>query len=290
MNYDNKKHVIEYIEGNKIKQFKVPERDYDLKFDKMSYNDVLMYIKLTKEELKKGNEANTLKYKPLKTVAAKTKDYFAQDIKLMSQAERLKKIAEFLVSDKIQELKEFLSNDVFNDDPIIKNIMSLLNNKGYTNEEIKTLMKKRKEIDLYSSEIENCIVKDGETHYSFEDRTFKNTLGDLLDLSKQINVLQEYTIFVPIDNPIIGNFKRLIDFDNQQNGFRALSVLIFGENASNFNTTDGRKASNFLSENYFTPSIYYNNAGAFVLPNKQIKSFSFNVSANFINSNFFENS
>ena len=280
MNYDDKKHVIEYIEGNKVKQFEVPEKDYNLKFNKMSYNDVIMYIKLTKEEEKKKNkEDNTLKYKPLKTVAARTKDYFAQDIKLMSQAEKLKKIAEFLISNNIQELKEFLSNDVFNDDPIIKSVMTLLNNKGYTYEEMKTLMKKRKEIDLYSSEIENCIVKDGETRYSFEDITFKNTLNDLLDLSKQINVLQEYTIFVPIDNPIIDKFERLINFDNKQKGFTQLNKLIFGEDASNFNTKEGRKASNFLSDNYFTPSIYYNNVDAFVLPNKQFKSFSINVSA-----------
>ena len=279
MNYDDKKHIIEYIEGSKIKQFEVPEKDYNLKFDKMSYNDVIMYIKLTKEEEKKSKEDNTLKYKPLKTVAARTKDYFAQDIKLMSQNERLKKIAEFLVSGNIQELKEFLSSDVFNDDPIIKSVMKLLNNKGYTYEEIKTLMKKRKEIDLYSSEIENCIVKDGETRYSFEDITFKNTLNDLLDLSKQINVLQEYTIFVPIDNPIIDKFERLINFDNKQKGFTQLNKLIFGEDASNFNTKEGRKASNFLSDNYFTPSIYYNNVDAFVLPNKQFKSFSINVSA-----------
>lgn len=256
MNYDDKKHVIEYIEGNKVKQFKVPERDYDLKFNKMSYNDVLMYIRLTKEEEKKGNQKNTLKYKPLKTVAAKTKDYFAQDIKLMSQNERLKKIAEFLISDNIEELKEFLSSDVFNDDPIIKSVMTLLNNKGYTREEIKTLMKKRKEIDLYSSEIENCIVKDGETHYSFENHTFKNTLGDLLDLSNQINVLQTYTIFVPVDN--------IINFNNQQIGFKNLSKLIFGENASNFTKSEGRKVSNFLSDNYFTPSIHYSNASKFV--------------------------
>lgn len=279
MNYDDKKHVIEYIEGNKVKQFEVPEKDYNLKFNKMSYNDVIMYIKLTKEEEKKNKEANTLKYKPLKTVVAKTKDYFAQDIKLMSQAERLKKIAEFLISGNIQELKEFLSSDVFNDDPIIKSVMTLLNNKGYTYEEIKTLMKNRKEIDLYSSEIENCIVKDGETRYSFEDITFKNTLNDLLDLSKQINVLQEYTIYVPIDNPIIDKFERLINFDNKQKGFIQLNKLIFGEDASNFNTKEGRKASNFLSDNYFTPSIYYNNVDAFVLPNKQFKSFSINVSA-----------
>ena len=279
MNYDDKKHVIEYIEGNKVKKFEVPEKDYNLKFNKMSYNDVIMYIKLTKEEEKKSKEDNTLKYKPLKTVAARTKDYFAQDIKLMSQAEKLKKIAEYLISGNIQELKEFLSNDVFNDDPIIKSVMTLLNNKGYTYEEMKALMKKRKEIDLYSSEIENCIVKDGETHYSFEDITFKNTLNDLLDLSKQINVLQEYTMFVPIDNPIIDKFERLINFDNKQKGFTQLNKLIFGQDASNFNTKEGRKASNFLSDNYFTPSIYYNNVDAFVLPNRQIKSFSINVSA-----------
>lgn len=281
MNYDDKKHVIEYIEGNKVKQFKVPEKDYSLKFNKMSYNDIIMYIKLTKEE--EANQAkdknNTLKYKPLKTVVAKTKDYFAQDIKLMSQAEKLKKIAEYLIGDKIQELKEFLSNDVFNDDPIIKNVIKLLNNKGYTADEIKNLLEKRKEIDLYTSEIENCIVKDGETHYSFEDHTFKNTLEDLLDLSKQINVLKDYTIFVPIDNPVIGNFQRLIDFDNQQYGFKKLSELIFGERGSNFNTSEGRKVSNFLSDHYFTPSIYFNNAGQFVLPNQRINSFSFNVSA-----------
>ena len=279
MNYDDKKHVIEYIEGNKVKKFEVPEKDYNLKFNKMSYNDVIMYIKLTKEEEKKSKEDNTLKYKPLKTVAARTKDYFAQDIKLMSQAEKLKKIAEYLISGNIQELKEFLSNDVFNDDPIIKTVMSLLNNKGYTYEEMKTLMKKRKEIDLYSSEIENCIVKDGETRYSFEDITFKNTLNDLLDLSKQINVLQEYTIFVPIDNPIIDKFERLINFDNKQKGFTQLNKLIFGEDASNFNTKEGRKASNFLSDNYFTPSIYYNNVDTFVLSNRKFKSFSINVSA-----------
>ena len=268
MNYDDKKHIIEYIEGNKVKEFKVPEKDYNLKFNKMSYNDVLMYIRLTKEELKKGNQNNTLKYKPLKTVSAKTKDYFAQDIKLMSQAEKLKKIAEFLVSNNIQELKEFLSNDVFDDEPIIKSVITLLNNKGYTGEEIKTLLKRKKEIDLYSSEIENCIIKDGEFHYSFENHTFKNTLGDLLDLSKQINVLQAYTIFVPVDN--------IINFNNQQKGFRSLNELIFGEKASNFNTTEGRDASIFLTNNYFTPAIHYNNASKFVRYDN--KDFTINIS------------
>lgn len=272
MNYDNKKHVIEYIEGNKIKQFKVPEKDYNLKFDKMSYNDVLMYIKLTKEEEeKKKKEANTLKYKPLKTVASKTKDYFAQDIKLMSQTERLKKIAEFLISDNIKELKEFLSSDVFNDDPIIKSVMTLLNNKGYSSEEIKSLMKRRKEIDLYSSEIENCIVKDGETHYSFEDITFKNTLGDLLDLSNQINVLQEYTIFVPIDNSLNYDF-----VENTKNSFIELKKLIFGK--LKYTNIEGRNIAAFLTEKYVIPSTYTNkyinyylsNTNEFLLDNSKI--------------------
>lgn len=264
MNYDDKKHVIEYIEGNKVKQFNVPEKDYNLKFNKMSYNDVIMYIKLTKEEEKKknpdskGNQKNTLKYKPLKTVAAKTKDYFAQDIKLMSQNERLKKIAEYLIEDKIQELKEFLSNDVFNDDPIIQNVMMLLNNKGYTTEEIQNLMKKRKEIDLYSSEIENCIVKDGETHYSFEDITFKNTLGDLLDLSNQINVLQEYTMFVPIDNTL--NFKFISD---TKTAFKQLYFIFF--KGLKFSTSEGKKASVFMSNDYVTPSVYTNKYNDYLL-------------------------
>ena len=254
MNYDNKKHIIEYIEGNKIKQFKVPERDYDLKFDKMSYNDVIMYIKLTKEEEAKGNqkknETNTLKYKPLKTVASKTKDYFAQDIKLMSQSEKLKKIAEFLVSNNIQELKEFLSNAVFNDDPIIKGIMTLLNQKGYTYNEINDLLKRKKEIDLYSTEIENCIEKIGKTNYSFKNVTFKNTLGDLLDLSKQINILQDYTIFVPVNNSYNYDFT-----SNPKSAFQKLKQLIFGE--LKFSNKEATDTVSFLKD-YVVPSIYSN--------------------------------
>ena len=243
MNYDDKKHIIEYIEGNKVKEFKVPEKDYNLKFNKMSYNDVLMYIRLTKEELKKGNEANTLKYKPLKTVAAKTKDYFAQDIKLMSQNERLKKIAEFLVSGNIQELKEFLSKTVFNDDPIIKSVMALLNNKGYSYDEINDLLERKKEIDLYSNEIENCIEKVGKTNYSFKNVTFKNTLGDLLDLSKQINILQEYTIFVPVDNTL------KLDFLSIKKAFQELKKLIFGE--LKFSSSENRDTASFLKDYVF---------------------------------------
>ena len=271
MNYDSNKHVIEYIEGNKVKQFKVPKDDYNLKFDKMSYNDVLMYIKLTKEEQDKSNQKNdeqspknVIKYKPLKTAFAKTKDYFAQDIKLMTQTEKLRKIAEYLVSDNIEELKEFLSNDVFNDDPIIKSVIKLLNHKGYTSDEIKDLMKRKDDVNLYTSEIENCIIKDGDNHYSFKNITFKNTLGDLLNLSKQIGILGRYTIYVPVDNPLIGDFKRKIDFYNKQNGFMQLKDLIFG-NASNFTKSEGRQASSFLSNNYLTPSIHYNNSGKFIL-------------------------
>lgn len=248
MNYDDKKHVIEYIEGNKVKQFEVPEKDYSLKFNKMSYNDVLMYIKLTKEEAKKENQNNTLKYKPLKTVAAKTKDYFAQDIKLMSQNERLKKIAEFLVSGNIQELKEFLSKTVFNDDPIIKSVMTLLNQKGYTYEEINDLLERKKEIDLYSSEIENCIEKINDYDYSFKNVTFKNTLGDLLDLSKQINILKDYTIFVPIDNTLKLNFM------STKKAFQKLNSLIF--NNIKFSSSEGVDTASFISKDYVVPSIY----------------------------------
>ena len=249
MNYDDKKHVIEYIEGNKVKQFEVPEKDYNLKFNKMSYNDVIMYIKLTKEEEKKSKENNTLKYKPLKTVAARTKDYFAQDIKLMSQAERLKKIAEFLISGNIQELKEFLSKDIFSDDPIIKSVIALLNQKGYTYGEIKDLLKRKKEIDLYSTEIENCIEKIDDYNYSFKNITFKNTLGDLLDLSKQINVLKDYTIFVPIDNTIKLDF-----IDNTKLAFQKLKTLIF--NDIKFSSSEGIDTASFISKDYVVPSIY----------------------------------
>ena len=250
MNYDDKKHVIEYIEGNKVKEFKVPEKDYNLKFNKMSYNDVIMYIKLTKEEEKKNNEAKPLKYKPLKTVATKIKDYFAQDIKLMSQAEKLKKIAEFLVSNNIKELKEFLSNSVFNDDPIIKSVMSLLNQKGYTYNEINDLLERKKEIDLYSNEIENCIEKVGKTNYSFKNVTFKNTLGDLLDLSKQINILNDYTIFVPVDNSLNYEFA-----SNPKSAFQKLKKLIFGE--LKFSNKEAVDTVSFLQD-YVVPSLYSN--------------------------------
>ena len=74
MNYDNEKHIIEYIEGKKVKQFKVPKNDYNLDFNKMSYNDILTYIKLVQEQEQQNKDV--IKYKPLKTVAAKTKESY----------------------------------------------------------------------------------------------------------------------------------------------------------------------------------------------------------------------
>ena len=69
---------------------------------------------------------------------------------------------------------------------------------------------------------------------------------------------------MPVDNPLIGDFKRKIDFNNKINGFIQLNDLIFG-NASNFTKSEGRQASSFLSDNYLTPSIHYNNSSKFIL-------------------------
>ena len=120
------------------------------------------------------------------------------------------------------------------------------------------------------------IIKYLDNNYSFKDITFKNTLGDLLNLSKQIGILERYTIYVPVDNPLIGDFKRKIDFNNKINGFKQLNELIFGK-GSNFTTTDGRQVSTFLSNNYFTPSIYYNNANAFILYKNDLNGFVIDV-------------
>ena len=134
MNYDNDKHIIEYIEGKRVKQFKVPKTDYNLDFNKMSYNDILTYIKLVNEQEQQAKNKDKIKYKPLKTVAAKTKDYFAEDFKLMSQAEKLKTISEYMLNENIQELKEFLTNDVFTDEPIVQSLITILNKRGYLND------------------------------------------------------------------------------------------------------------------------------------------------------------
>ena len=106
MNYDNENHIIEYIEGKKVKQFKVPKNDYNLDFNKMSYNDILTYIKLVQED--ENKHSDVIKYKPLKTVAAKTTDYFIKNDKLMSQIERQPKIAEYIISYKPNDITEFL--------------------------------------------------------------------------------------------------------------------------------------------------------------------------------------
>ena len=199
MNYDNVNHIIEYIEGKKVKQFKVPKNDYNLDFNKMSYNDILTYIKLVQEAEQEDKTKNKIKYKPLKTVAAKTKDYFAEDFKLMSQAEKLKTLSEYMLNENIQELKEFLTNDVFTDEPIVQSLMTILNKKGYLNDEVKELLRNKKDIDLYTSTIKHCIVRNKEdpkgsaaSDYSFINITFKNTIGDILDLTKQFRFLQSY--------------------------------------------------------------------------------------------------
>ena len=206
MNYDSEKHIIEYIEGKKVKQFKVPKNDYNLDFNKMSYNDILTYIKLVQEA--EQEDKTKIKYKPLKTVAAKTKDYIAQDFKLMSQAEKLKTLSEYMLNENIQELKEFLTNDVFTDEPIVQSLMTILNKKGYLNDEVKELLRNKKDIDLYTSTIKHCIVRNKED-YSFINITFKNTIGDILDLTKQFRFLQSYTIFVPFNI-------RLFDIDDEK--------------------------------------------------------------------------
>ena len=131
MNYDNENHIIEYIEGKKVKQFKVPKNDYNLDFNKMSYNDILTYIKLVQED--ENKHSDVIKYKPLKTVAAKTKDYFIKNDKLMSQIERQQKIAEYIISDKPNDMTEFLQEDTRYDNPLIKNLISSLFEKYYSN-------------------------------------------------------------------------------------------------------------------------------------------------------------
>ena len=126
MNYDSENHIIEYIEGKKVKQFKVPKNDYNLDFNKMSYNDILTYIKLVQEAEQEDKTKNMIKYKPLKTVAAKTKDYFDRNEKLMSQVERQQKIAEFIISDKPENVTEILQDDTNYNNPFIKSLISSL--------------------------------------------------------------------------------------------------------------------------------------------------------------------
>lgn len=248
MNYDSDKHIIEYIEGKKVKQFKVPKNDYNLDFNKMSYNDILTYIKLVQEQEQQNKDV--IKYKPLKTVAAKTKDYFAQDFKLMTQAEKLKTISEYMLNENIQELKEFLTNDVFTDEPIIQSLMTILNKRGYLNDEVKELLRNKKDIDLYTSVIKHCIIKTKD-EYSFINITFKNTIGDILDLTKQFKFLQNYTIFVPF---IINLFDINDDKDTKKDNINEFNDTLF-KGIGKLSTVEGKELQQFMTNEYIKPTV-----------------------------------
>lgn len=250
MNYDNENHIIKYIEGKKVKQFKVPKNDYNLDFNKMSYNDILTYIKLVQEQEQQAKTKDKIKYKPLKTVAAKTKDYFAQDFKLMSQAEKLKTISEYMLNENIQELKEFLTNDVFTDEPIIQSLMTILNKRGYLNDEVKELLRNKKDIDLYTSVIKHCIIKN-KNEYSFINITFKNTIGDILDLSKQFKFLQNYTIFVPLN---IGLFDDDYDKETKKDNINEFNDVLF-RGINKLSTVEGKELQQFMSNEYIKPTV-----------------------------------
>lgn len=258
MNYDNENHIIEYIEGKKVKQFKVPKNDYNLDFNKMSYNDILTYIKLVQEQEQKDKTKDKIKYKPLKTVAAKSKDYFAQDFKLMSQAEKLKTISEYMLNENIQELKEFLTNDVFTDEPIIQSLMTILNKRGYLNDEVKELLRNKKDIDLYTSVIKHCIVRTKDDlkgqsayEYSFINITFKNTIGDILDLSKQFKFLQNYTIFVPLN---IGLFNDDDDKETKKDNINEFNDILF-KGIGKLSTVEGKELQQFMTNEYIKPTV-----------------------------------
>lgn len=248
MNYDSDKHVIEYIEGKKVKQFKVPKNDYNLDFNKMSYNDILTYIKLVQEQEQQNKDV--IKYKPLKTVAAKTKDYFAQDFKLMSQAEKLKTLSEYMLNENIQELKEFLTNDVFTDEPIVQSLMTILNKRGYLNDEVKELLRNKKDIDLYTSVIKHCIVKTKD-EYSFINITFKNTIGDILDLTKQFKFLQNYTIFVPF---IIKLFDIDDDRETKKDNINEFNDILF-KGIGKLSSVEGKELQQFMTNEYIKPTV-----------------------------------
>ena len=251
MNYDNDKHIIEYIEGKKVKQFKVPKNDYNLDFNKMSYNDILTYIKLVNEQEQQSKNKDKIKYKPLKTVAAKTKDYIAQDFKLMSQAEKLKTLSEYMLNENIQELKEFLTNDVFTDEPIVQSLMTLLNKRGYLNDEVKELLRNKKDIDLYTSTIKHCINKNAD-EYSFVNITFKNTIGDVMDLTKQFRFLQNYTIFVPLDK--IDIFNKNFTSDEKKQNIEEFNDYLF-KGIRNFSKElEGREIQKFMTSEYVKPN------------------------------------
>ena len=258
MNYDNENHIIEYIEGKKVKQFKVPKNDYNLDFNKMSYNDILTYIKLVNEQEQQAKNKDKIKYKPLKTVAAKTKDYFAEDFKLMSQAEKLKTLSEYMLNENIQELKEFLTNDVFTDEPIVQSLMTILNKRGYLNDEVKELLRNKKDIDLYTSVIKHCIVRttkggssNNKEEYSFVNITFKNTIGDILDLTKQFRFLQNYTMFVPFN---IRLFDIDDDKDTKKDNINEFNNILF-KGINKLSSAEGKELQQFMTNEYIKPTV-----------------------------------
>ena len=207
----------------------------------------MTYIKLVQED--EQQDKTKIKYKPLKTVAAKTKDYFAQDFKLMSQAEKLKTLSEYMLNENIQELKEFLTNDVFTDEPIVQSLITILNKKGYLNDEVKELLRNKKDIDLYTSVIKHCIVKNAED-YSFINITFKNTIGDILDLSKQFRFLQNYTIFVPLN---ISLFDDDYDKDTKKDNINEFNDVLF-KGIRKLSSAEGQELQQFMTNEYIKPT------------------------------------
>lgn len=269
MNYDNENHIIEYIEGKKVKQFKVPKNDYNLDFNKMSYNDILTYIKLVQEQEPKND--NAIKYKPLKTVAAKTKDYFDRNEKLMSQIERQQKIAEFIISDKPETVTEILQDDTNYDNPFIKSLVSSLFEKGYSNEKIKELLKENDYFEVNSIEINNCIIKEDETYY-FEDYEFKNTIHDLLNDSRQISILKYNEIFVPVNNIYNGDVV-VSDIKNNKK-FVLLNELLF--KGVDFRSNEGIIHKAFFNDKFVSRRDTQINYKKFVVPQGE-SSFNLNL-------------
>ena len=270
MNYDNENHIIEYIEGKKVKQFKVPKNDYNLDFNKMSYNDILTYIKLVQED--ENKHSDVIKYKPLKTVAAKTKDYFIKNDKLMSQIERQQKIAEYIISDKPNDITEFLQEDTRYDNPLIKNLISSLFEKGYSNEKIKEILKENDYFEVNSIEINNCIIKEDENYY-FEDYEFKNTIHDLLNDTRQISILKYNEIFIPVNNIYNGN---IVVSDNIKNNkkFAVLNELLF--KGVDFRSNEGILHKAFFEDKFVSRRDTQINYNKFVIPQGE-SSFNLNI-------------
>ena len=270
MNYDNENHIIEYIEGKKVKQFKVPKNDYNLDFNKMSYNDILTYIKLVQED--ENKHSDVIKYKPLKTVAAKTTDYFIKNDKLMSQIERQQKIAEYIISDKPNDITEFLQEDTRYDNPLIKNLISSLFEKGYSNEKIKELLKENDYFEVNSIEINNCIIKEDENYY-FEDYEFKNTIHDLLNDTRQISILKYNEIFIPVNNIYNGNIVVSDDIKNNKK-FALLNELLF--KGVDFRSNEGILHKAFFEDKFVSRRDTQINYNKFVIPQGE-SSFNLNI-------------